>query len=63
MNWSFSRWRNGRQSPVSDPEPRPYAFEVIPPVLRTDFLRMVTLPPGIDKETCGYERTVIFVRF
>jgi len=50
MNWSFSRWRNGRQSPVSDPEPRPYAFEVIPPVLRTDFLRMVTLPPGIDKE-------------
>ena len=53
MNWSFSRWRNGRQSPVSDPEPRPYAFEVIPPVLRTDFLRMVTLPPGIDKEMCG----------
>ena len=50
MNWSFSRWRNGRQSPVTDPEPQPYACDIIAPVLKTDFLKMVTLPPGIDKE-------------
>jgi len=47
MNWSFPRWRAERSSPAQDPEPRPYTFEVAPPILPADYDSMVTLPPGI----------------
>jgi len=51
MNWLPFRGRNGRSSPVTDPEPKPYCSpQVLEPELKTDYNTMIELPMGVDEQ-------------